>query len=180
MQVFEVNECDTFTWVYKNGSVTEDSGTAVAEANNCVTAPGLLIEKDTKRTLTFTLLNKYDGTSTCEQSTAKFDKNSRPEQSIGLYAMPMPFNSRTSIYFRIPPHSSRLWGSGASRAVIIKVFDIQGNLVKTLVNDVKNRGSYRTVWNGSDQRGRSVSAGLYLIRMNAGDMQRSMKVVLSR
>jgi flagellar hook assembly protein FlgD len=97
-----------------------------------------------------------------------------------LYAAPMPFNSTTKIHFRVPSHSSRAWGNSASRAVYISIFDIKGNLVKTLVNDVRNRGTYSAVWNGTDYKGKRVSAGLYLVRMNGGHMKKSMKIVVNR
>lgn len=55
-----------------------------------------------------------------------------------------------------------------SRATLVNlcVYDIQGRLVKVLVNDTQNAGSYNAVWLGLDNKGNDVAAGIYLCRFS--------------
>jgi hypothetical protein len=180
MQSFEVNKCDTFKYVVLNGASPEDSGICVAQAKNCVTAPSIFIEKDVTRKLIFTFQSRYDGTSPCESTVSRHGKVRSRADYINMHAQPLPFNSYTKIFYSIPSHSSGAWGNGASRNVCIRIYDIKGNVVRTLVNRIHNRGMYSAMWNGSDQSGKTVSAGIYLVRINGGTMQRSIKMVLSK
>jgi hypothetical protein len=66
----------------------------------------------------------------------------------------------------------------ASR-VLLEVFDLQGRLVRRLTDRVFEAGSHRVPWNLEDAAGRSVRAGLYILRMRAGAFQgRRTMVVL--
>lgn len=83
---------------------------------------------------------------------------------------PNPFNPRTAINYQLPVQSD----------VTINVYDIQGRLVKTLVNETKEAGGYTAVWTGIDNNGRSVSSGVYFYRIKAGDFERTKQMVLLR
>jgi predicted esterase len=70
---------------------------------------------------------------------------------------PNPFNPETSISYDLPEDGF----------VSIAIYDMRGGLVKTLVNDVQTSG-YRTIkWDGTNDHGQKVSAGLYLYRIEA-------------
>ncbi|MCK4858328.1 MAG: hypothetical protein KAT58_10190, partial [candidate division Zixibacteria bacterium] len=52
--------------------------------------------------------------------------------------------------------------------VSLVIYDLTGNVVRTLVNEGQPAGYYQTVWNGRDQRGAAVSTGVYFYRLEAG------------
>jgi hypothetical protein len=85
---------------------------------------------------------------------------------------PNPFNPSTTIRYDIPV------GSGT---VPVKVFiyDIRGRLVRKLVDQEKESGSYQVHWAGRDDNGQQVSSGVYLYRIEAGDFLSTRKMVMS-
>ena len=84
---------------------------------------------------------------------------------------PNPFgHSGTTISYQIG-------GSGAT-PVSLKIYNITGQLVKTLFNDNKTPGYYNATWNGKTDNGQKVSAGIYIYRLQAGDKNLTKKMVL--
>ena len=87
---------------------------------------------------------------------------------------PNPFNPRTSIQFSVPELA----------LVRIEVFNLQGQLIRTLLEELKFSGEHRVIWNGDDQSGQTVSSGIYVARMTARNDSRvyisSLKMVLIR
>lgn len=78
---------------------------------------------------------------------------------------PNPFNPSTTISFTI--HQSSL--------VNVRVFDVLGNEVATLVNERKEPGSFRVTWNAVDQ-----PSGVYFCRLRAGLLTATKKLLLVR
>jgi CubicO group peptidase (beta-lactamase class C family) len=76
---------------------------------------------------------------------------------------PNPFNPNTKINFSIPKQSS----------VLIKVFDILGNEVETLINEEKRTGTYEITWNAE-----KLPSGVYFYRLQAGNYVETKKLVL--
>jgi hypothetical protein len=70
---------------------------------------------------------------------------------------PNPFNPSTTIRYSIVEPGN----------VSIKIYDILGREIKTLVNEVKIAGTYSSTWNGDNNFGNKVSSGIYLYRMEA-------------
>ena len=85
---------------------------------------------------------------------------------------PNPFNPTTMIEYNVE-HSG---------LVSLKVYDIMGRLVRTLIDvEFKSAGNadgYRSQWNGLDDKGQQVSAGLYIYRLESGSMAISNKMIL--
>jgi len=65
---------------------------------------------------------------------------------------PNPFNISTTIEYEIPK----------SGRVEIKLYDISGRLVKQVTHEFQEAGIHRTVWDGKNEYGQSVSSGIYL------------------
>jgi len=82
--------------------------------------------------------------------------------------VPNPFNPLTKVRFAL---------SQAGR-VDVKIYDVSGRLVRTLVSEVRTAGEHEVVWNGTDDNGRSVSSGTYLLRMQAPDRSESRRMTL--
>ncbi len=81
---------------------------------------------------------------------------------------PNPFNPTTTIKFQIPNQAF----------VTLKVYDLIGREVKTLVSEEMNAGYYQTQWNATDNFGRRVSSGIYFYRLNAGQYSAVKKLLL--
>ncbi|MCK4446172.1 MAG: T9SS type A sorting domain-containing protein, partial [Candidatus Marinimicrobia bacterium] len=55
----------------------------------------------------------------------------------------------------------------------LKIYNLRGALVATLVNDVRPAGSYRVTWNANN-----FASGLYILRLNAEDFHQTKKLIL--
>lgn len=89
---------------------------------------------------------------------------------------PNPFNPTTKIKYQIP--SSPLLIKGESEAmdfVTLKVYDVLGNEVATLVNEQKSSGTYEVEFDGSE-----LPSGIYFYQLNAGSFTGTKKMVLLR
>ena len=62
--------------------------------------------------------------------------------------------------------------------VTLGIYDLLGKQLKTLVNQSQDAGSKTAVWDGTDGLGRSVSAGVYLYQIQAGEFSQTRKMVL--
>lgn len=87
-------------------------------------------------------------------------------QLFGNY--PNPFNPETTISFDLAEQSN----------VIIEVFNIKGQKVKTLVRDSYTPGHHSVVWNGTDNNGVSVSSGVYFYKMSTPNHFSTQKMLL--
>jgi flagellar hook assembly protein FlgD len=67
---------------------------------------------------------------------------------------------------------------GAPVQVALKVYDIRGRFVRTLMDEAREPGAYTVFWNGTNEGGRQVSSGVYFYRMQAGDFVQIRKMVL--
>jgi len=81
---------------------------------------------------------------------------------------PNPFNPSTTIAFDVA-HEGR---------VVIDVYNIKGQRVRSLVNGVYEAGGHSVVWNGRDEAGHSVGSGVYFYRMSAGEYVGVRKMVM--
>ena len=91
-----------------------------------------------------------------------------PKEFMMLQNYPNPFNPKTSIRFQLP------------KAVDVRlaVFNIRGQLVQTLVDRRMEPGYHQLRWDGRNSAGLPVSSGVYYYRLQAGDFQSTMKMLL--
>ncbi|MBN2379107.1 S8 family serine peptidase [candidate division WOR-3 bacterium] len=73
-----------------------------------------------------------------------------------------------------------LLGMPVAQHVNLKVYDVTGREIKTLISGEKPAGLHEILWEGCDDAGRSVSAGVYFVRMETGKFQSNKKVTLLR
>ncbi len=83
---------------------------------------------------------------------------------------PNPFNPVTNIRFDIKTIAP----------VRIDIYNTKGQLIRTLVNEVKANGHYNIVWNGKDNNGTSVASGIYYYRMQAGNYRSTKRMMLMK
>ncbi len=81
---------------------------------------------------------------------------------------PNPFNPSTTIEYSVQSTDN----------IQIKIFNSIGQLVKTLVDEVKTPGEYSVVWNGQDDGGLLVSSGVYFYQITTKDFISSKKMIL--
>jgi len=83
---------------------------------------------------------------------------------------PNPFNPKTEISF-----SLRKAGP-----VSLKIYDVRGQLVRTLLQGEQPAGAQRVIWDGTAADGQPVASGVYFYRLNAGKESQTKKMVLIR
>ncbi|MCG3157227.1 MAG: hypothetical protein DKINENOH_03859 [bacterium] len=81
---------------------------------------------------------------------------------------PNPFNPQTTIKYQLPKASH----------VILKIFNILGQKMVTLIDEKKAAGYYSVKWDGTDQLGIQVPSGIYLYQLKAGDFEDVRKLTL--
>ncbi len=81
---------------------------------------------------------------------------------------PNPFNSSTQIIFQLQT------GSNAT----LKVYNILGKEITTLLNDYLPSGKYTVNWEAKDERGYSLPSGIYFIKLSSGEFTKTIKAVL--
>jgi hypothetical protein len=93
------------------------------------------------------------------------DTKQLPTEFLLLQNYPNPFNPSTKIKYSIPQLSN----------VVIKVFDILGNEIETLVNEEKPLGTYELTWDAA-----ILPNGVYFYQLKAGDFIQTKKMVLMK
>ncbi len=81
---------------------------------------------------------------------------------------PNPFNAETVIEYSLPRAGS----------VRLTVYNILGQEVKVLVDEIQTAGDKRVIWDGKNQRGQDVASGVYFYRMEAGEFTKTNKMLL--
>ncbi len=76
---------------------------------------------------------------------------------------PNPFNPTTQITYQVPQQSK----------VTLRVYNVLGQLVATLVNDIKAKGRYTVTFNGSD-----LASGVYIYRLTDGTFTQTKQFML--
>ena len=62
--------------------------------------------------------------------------------------------------------------------VNITIYDMLGNVINQLVNEVQNSGYKIVKWNATNNQGQPVSAGVYLYSTETGDFRKTKKMIL--
>ncbi len=83
---------------------------------------------------------------------------------------PNPFNPETIISFNLPEAS----------AVNLNVYNILGQMVRTLVDEELPAGAHSVMWDGKNGQGSEVASGVYFYRIKAGDFESTMRMTLLR
>lgn len=81
---------------------------------------------------------------------------------------PNPFNPETTISFFLPENMR----------VSVEVFNIKGQLIKTLLNDYRSAGDNYVVWNGKDNDNREAGSGVYFYRLTTPESSEVRKMLL--
>jgi subtilisin family serine protease len=82
--------------------------------------------------------------------------------------VPNPFNPVTRISFDLPRAAS----------VRLRIYDVRGALVRTLLNEERKAGQHSVVWNGRDDGDRTLASGVYFYRIETEEFQATRRMVL--
>ncbi len=85
---------------------------------------------------------------------------------------PNPFNPTTSIQYTVNSKQSN------PVHTTLTVYNILGQRVRILVDDVKSPGQHRVIWDGKDDKGNSVASGIYFYMLKSGDFTEVKKMLL--
>jgi hypothetical protein len=106
--------------------------------------------------------------------TGSFIVNSTGAGEVSRVALrpahPNPFGAETTLAFELPQ----------TTGVTLAIYSVDGRLVTTLLRGQAGPGPVEVLWDGSDEQGRSVSSGLYFVKLVAGDEVRLGKLVVLR
>lgn len=103
--------------------------------------------------------------------TTPVEENPRPPLPLNFILerpRPNPFNDTVKIAFSIPETST----------ISLKVYDILGKEVITLKQDYLSGGHHAVLWDGTDQSGRKLSSGIYLLVLRSGQVSVNQKLLL--
>jgi hypothetical protein len=165
-------------------STANDNGRACVIKNvrtvnggtSCLAAFGVsgLISNDSRVIFVYPILNDLFGVTAPPPATGPINGVGAPVIantgfSFGLAdAAPNPFRSSTNIEFSVANRSR----------VSIEVFNVLGQKVRTVADEVFEPGSYSRMWDGRSDAGTQVSSGIYFYKMVAGDFSATKKTVL--
>ncbi|MDP8228122.1 MAG: right-handed parallel beta-helix repeat-containing protein [Candidatus Electryoneaceae bacterium] len=105
-----------------------------------------------------------------DETFSQSDNRHLPESADLLRAYPNPFNPSTTIEFSL----------AQSGEVKLVIYDLTGRCVSEVVKNVLASGRHTAVWDGRDNNGGSLPSGVYVARLEAVDVQRSIKLLLVR
>lgn len=101
--------------------------------------------------------------------TGVADAGTGPPARIALRPnYPNPFNASTVIPYAL----------ASPTGFELTIYDTQGRRIRTLASGWKAAGEYRALWDGRDDHGQGVSSGVYVVRLIAGTVARSRKLIL--
>ena len=106
-------------------------------------------------------ISVFDNSSVAITRTENFS-------SDNIYNYPNPFNSFTTLRYDLPEDSF----------VNVTVYDMLGNVVNNLVNTNQSSGYKSVRWDATNNQGESVSAGVYLYKIQAGNFVDTKKMIL--
>ena len=81
---------------------------------------------------------------------------------------PNPFNPSTLIRYSVP----------AASGVTLRIYDVSGRVVRTLADSNHPAGDYERAWDGRDEHGTAVAAGVYFYRLSTGAQTLTRKMIL--
>ncbi len=93
-----------------------------------------------------------------------------PRLALLYQNYPNPFNPSTSIEFYLPKRER----------ASLKIYDVSGRLVRTIIDDSIEQGDHRYSWDGVNNEGRRVSSGVYFYMLRSESIELSRKAVLLR
>ncbi len=83
-------------------------------------------------------------------------------------SFPNPFNSLTTIPYSTPEPGK----------VRLQVYDLQGRLVKDLIDQTQDQGLYQATWDGANNQGQKAATGIYFVKIRINNFSATHKIML--
>ncbi len=108
---------------------------------------------------------------TIDAPTAIGREDDGPPKTFALLQnYPNPFNASTAIRYDLPLKTH----------VTIKIYNVRGREITTLLNEEQAAGRHSVLWDGKDHSGRTLSTGVYIYRIQANQFSKTKKLLLLR
>ncbi len=176
---------DTVEWIWESGNHTVTSGTDLSDPEVGVLFDAPLNSGNPSFSFTFNEVGVQDyfcrphlnfgmvGSVTVT-SASPVDQTPRTA-ALNLQAnVPNPFNPSTRITFDLADT-----GQGSTR-VSLRVFDLQGRLVKVLLEESMATDRHTAVWDGRNDQGAAVPSGVYVYRLSAAGKTLARTMTLAK
>ena len=142
-----------YGWINGNGAIESTDEVSVSSIQ-------LQCAEDVDAVLYFDILTERPA------GTDAVTFNTLPEKFVLHQNYPNPFNPTTHIQFDLPK----------AMDVKLVIYDITGHKVTTLINTHMDAGYKNIVWNGTNDYGKTISSGIYIYRIIAGNNIETMKM----
>lgn len=109
-------------------------------------------------------------TSAAPDDTGNTVPNDQALPMVLYQNLPNPFSPATTIRFTTYAHAE----------IELAVYNVQGRLIRTLERGYRTAGDHEVVWDGTDEFGADVAAGVYLYRLRIGEDEETRKMILIR
>ncbi len=129
---------------------------------------GILVDMALENDI-LTLALEGEGALSLAQDTAILDgRAARPARFQLLQNYPNPFNVQTSIVYQVAQDTR----------IRLSIYNLAGQQVQRLVDQIQPAGAYRVFWDGTDAAGKAVGSGVYIYRLQAGEKQLTRRLLL--
>lgn len=128
------------------------------------------IKRPAQAYLWYCFLGSYNRSGNSYQTTPNQENTIPVVQTTLGNNYPNPFNPITTISYSVKDNAP----------VTLEVYNLKGQLVKTLVNEIQPSGNHQVTWNGTDNSGSAVGSGVYYYRLRSGRFSSTKKMVLMK
>ena len=153
------------------GAYAQTSGRARSRAEEEQTEEEQTEEEQTEEEQTEEEQTEEEQTEEAQEPAAKpMSLTTQPDSVLAALAAPNPFNPTTTLHLHLP----------ASGPVSLTIYNLTGQVIRSLVHRSLEAGYHTFAWDGRDQHGYPVASGVYLYRLQAGQQVLVNKMALIR
>jgi immune inhibitor A len=116
------------------------------------------------------ILRFFSGLTT--EVAGENDRNILPQNFELGQNFPNPFNPTTTIRYNL-----RSIGNTGKPRTVLKIYNMLGQDIRTLVNKAQRPGNYEVVWDGRSESGGRVASGIYFYTLYRGDSKETKKMI---
>jgi len=144
------------------------AGDQTIPVTGVITSIGFSVDENTQTDAAVFLQRLTLNEAQILESSISSENNAIPLSYELQQNYPNPFNPNTTIRFQMPERNN----------VTLKIYNIVGQEVKTLIQQSLEPGQHTFNWDGRDNRGLPVSSGVYIYRIRAGSFIATKKMIL--
>ena len=112
----------------------------------------------------------YSGDTAFVSVDEEEEDHSLPRQFSLEQNYPNPFNANTVIRYSLD--------GGRPTHITLKIYNILGKEVRTLIDKQQSKGEYQVIWDGKDNHRKEVASGIYFCQLKVGDRSKTRKLLL--